>query len=87
MLPSTPENQRLLEKTRNGETQDTPPRYLSKGDVFRTEVAKFKEDLRNGHLAKTWQRDARLAVEERAEGVFDVWKGREAEAWWGQKSG
>lgn len=87
MLPSTPENQRLLERIRAGETQDTPPRYLSKGDVFRTEVAKFKEDLRNGHLAKTWQRDARVAVEERAEGVFDGWKGREAEAWWGQKSG
>ena len=87
MLPSSPENQRLLEKISNGETQHTPPRYLSKGDVFRTEVAKFKEDLRNGHLAKTWQRDARVAVEERAEGVYDGWKGREAEAWWGQKSG
>jgi hypothetical protein len=87
MLPSTPENQRLLERIGDGETQDTRPSYLSKGDVFRTEVAKFKEDLRNGHLAKTWQREARVAVEERAEGLYDEWKGSEAEAWWGQNSG
>ncbi|KAG9200629.1 hypothetical protein G6514_006807 [Epicoccum nigrum] len=87
MLPSTPANQRLLQRIGDGETQDTRPSYLSKGDVFRTEVAKFKEDLRNGHLAKTWRRDACVAVQERAEGLYDGWKRREAEAWWGQKSG
>lgn len=87
LLPSTPENQTLLSRLQAGETQNTRPSYLSKGDVFRTEVAKFKEDLRNGHLAKTWQRDARVAVEERAGGLYDGWKGREAEAWWGQKGG
>ncbi|KAF3002879.1 hypothetical protein E8E13_000649 [Curvularia kusanoi] len=87
MLPSSPETALILEKLRQGHADNTRPRWLQASDVFRTEVAKFQEDLRNGHLAKTWQASAALAVEERAEGNFDKWKAEEAELWWGQKSG
>ncbi|KAF2710984.1 hypothetical protein K504DRAFT_466008 [Pleomassaria siparia CBS 279.74] len=55
-------------------------------DIFRTDVAKFKDDLTAGHLAKTWLLSAAQAVRDRAEGRFDSWKAEEAERWWGQKS-
>ncbi|KAF2264241.1 hypothetical protein CC78DRAFT_245115 [Lojkania enalia] len=62
------------------------PQELGHCDVFRTDVAKFQEDLGNGHLAKTWQEHAINAVAERAMGTYDWWKQEEAEKWWGQRS-
>lgn len=85
MLPDSAENQRLLEKIKQGE-QDTRPQWLKASDVFRDEVAKFKDDLTSGHLAKTWQAAAEQAAIERAAGEYDAWKAEEAELWWGQKS-
>ena len=87
MLPTTAENQQLLARTKAGETNDTRPQAFGKSNTcFRTDVAKFQEDLRNGHLAKTWQAAAEQAVIERAAGEYDAWKAEEAELWWGQKS-
>ncbi|KAH6642499.1 Asx homology domain-containing protein [Boeremia exigua] len=86
MLPDTAENQQLIERIQAGATEDTRPQYLRASDVFRTEVAKFQADLKNGHLAKTWQATAAQAVAERANGENDAWKAEEAELWWGQKS-
>lgn len=85
MLPDSADNQRLLMKIRGGE-DDTRPQWLKASDVFRDEVAKFKNDLTNGHLAKTWQAAAEQAVAERAAGDYDEWKAKESELWWGQKS-
>lgn len=85
MLPGTAETQRLLVRIRAGDTEDTKPQYLKASDVFRAEVAKFQADLKNGHLAKTWQVTAEQAVTERASGQYDAWKANEAELWWGQK--
>lgn len=86
MLPPDPPNQALLDRIAAGETEDTrPSAFTMSNDCFRTDVAKFKADLRNGHLAKTWQTAAEQAVVERAAGEFDEWKAEEAERWWGQK--
>ncbi|XPS67835.1 hypothetical protein M3J09_000131 [Ascochyta lentis] len=86
MLPTTPEHQQLIGRIRAGETEGTRPwTFTLSNDCFRTDVAKFKEDLKNGHLAKTWQAAAEQAVIERAAGEYDEWKAKEAELWWGQK--
>jgi hypothetical protein len=86
MLPQDSSNAVLLAKIKGGGTENTRPRaFTLSNDCFRTDVAKFKEDLKNGHLAKTWQTFARQAVVERAAGDFDEWKAAEAELWWGQK--
>ncbi|KAJ4362604.1 hypothetical protein N0V95_001409 [Ascochyta clinopodiicola] len=86
MLPSTPEHQQLRSRIEAGETEGTRPwAFTLSNDCFRTDVAKFKEDLKNGHLAKTWQAAAEQAVMERAAGEYDAWKVEEAELWWGQK--
>ncbi|KAH7392806.1 Asx homology domain-containing protein [Pyrenochaeta sp. MPI-SDFR-AT-0127] len=87
MLPADPSNQALLDRIRGGETEGTrPTAFTMSNDCFRTDVAKFKADLKNGHLAKTWQTAAEQAVIERAAGDYDEWKAEEAELWWGQKS-
>lgn len=87
MLPYSPENQKSLDRIAAGDANITRPQaFTLSNDCFRTDVAKFKEDLRNGHLAKSWQAAAEKAVAERANGTYDKWKAEEAEMWWGQKS-
>ena len=87
MLPQDPTNEAILERIKVGATEDTRPQAFSmSNDCFRTDVAKFKQDLKSGHLAKTWQTAAEQAVDERAAGEYDEWKAEEAELWWGQKS-
>ena len=87
MLPQDAANQAVLAKIDAGETESTcPSAFTLANDCFRTDVAKFKDDLKNGHLAKTWQAAAEQAVIERAAGDYDEWKAQEAESWWGQKS-
>jgi hypothetical protein len=87
MLPQDAANQAVLAKIDAGETESTrPSAFTLANDCFRTDVAKFKDDLKNGHLAKTWQAAAEQAVTERAAGDYDEWKAQEAESWWGQKS-
>ncbi|CAO2648607.1 Nn.00g078740.m01.CDS01 [Neocucurbitaria sp. VM-36] len=87
MLPQDSTNEAILERVKAGRTEDTRPKAFSiSNDCFRTDVAKFKQDLKNGHLAKTWQAAAEQAVIERAAGDYDQWKAEEAELWWGQKS-
>jgi hypothetical protein len=89
MLPPCATTDELLAKVKAGEAGIEIPRpqaFEVNNDCFRTDVAKFKEDLKNGHLAKTWQAAAEQAVIERAAGEYDAWKAEEAEAWWGQKA-
>lgn len=87
MLPHSLANQKALDGIAAGETEiPRPEAFTMSNDCFRTDVAKFKEDLGNGHLAKTWQAAAEQAVVERANGEYDDWKAEEAEMWWGQKS-
>lgn len=87
MLPPSLTNQEVLKEDMVGDEEISRPQaFTMSNDCFRTDVAKFKEDLINGHLAKTWQAAAEQAVIERAAGKYDEWKAEEAEAWWGQKS-
>ncbi|KAF2854990.1 hypothetical protein T440DRAFT_200690 [Plenodomus tracheiphilus IPT5] len=87
MLPPSVADQEVLNKvTAADEDIARPSVFTLSNDCFRTDVAKFKEDLKNGHLAKTWQASAEQAVVERATGKYDEWKAEEAELWWGQKS-
>lgn len=87
MLPESDATKAILDKIQNGNTEDTRPQaFTMSNDCFRTDVARFKEDLKDGHLAKTWQAAAEQAVIARAAGEYDEWKAAEAELWWGQKS-
>lgn len=87
MLPPSLVNQEHLEKDMAVDEEFSRPQaFTLSNDCFRTDVAKFKEDLQNGHLAKTWQVAAEQAAVERAAGKYDEWKAEEAELWWGQKS-
>ncbi|KAH5707323.1 hypothetical protein HBI81_243690 [Parastagonospora nodorum] len=91
MLPPTPANTDLLEWIRatdgHGDSVDTRPyAFQISNDCFRTDVAKFRADLGNGHLGKTWHASAEQAVIDRAAGVYDTFKAEEFEEWWGQKS-
>lgn len=88
MLPSTSGVNGISDATDPEQTDySRPEAFTVSNDCFRTDVAKFKEDLKNGHLAKTWQAAAAKAVVERAAGEYDEWKAGEAESWWGQKGG
>lgn len=86
LLPLNAINRNLANDLRAGTAaEDKRPREVDISfDLFRTDVAKFKEDLMNGHLGKTWQASAEQAVKDRAAGAFDDWKEQEAELWWGQ---
>lgn len=86
MLPKSQENVVLLSKIVSGEAAaaERPREFSRNFNLFRTDVAKFVEDLKNGHLAKGWQAAAQQAVVERAAGLYDEWKAEEAELWWGQ---
>lgn len=87
MLPVTKENRTALADSMRDEAAPLPrPKELQACDLLRTDVAKFQSDLRNGYLAKGWQTSAHQAMQDRREGVFDEWKERETEAWWGQKA-
>ncbi|KAH7412128.1 Asx homology domain-containing protein [Phaeosphaeria sp. MPI-PUGE-AT-0046c] len=87
MLPSTSANTAILTAINSGVVENPRPQaFTISNNCFRTDVAKFQEDLKNGHLAKTWQAAAEQAVIERAAGKYDAWKAEEAELWWGQKS-
>ncbi|KAI8943487.1 hypothetical protein NX059_001490 [Plenodomus lindquistii] len=87
MLPPSIAKQEVHQKATAVDEDIARPRaFTLSNDCFRTDVAKFKEDLKNGHLAKTWQAAAEQAVVERASGKYDSWKAEEAELWWGQKS-
>ncbi|KAF1961113.1 hypothetical protein CC80DRAFT_513088 [Byssothecium circinans] len=88
-LPASHANIRLLKQIENGEVAETtrPKEFGANFNLFRTDVAKFKEELENGYLTRSWQADSERAVIDRAEGKFDVWKAAESEMWWGQKGG
>ncbi|KAF2274219.1 uncharacterized protein EI97DRAFT_478988 [Westerdykella ornata] len=90
MLPPTKANLGLRAALLEDEGKEkgvARPKELAGGDIFRTDVAKFQLDLRNGHLAKGWQASAKQAMVDRAAGKFDAWKEREREAWWGENMG
>ncbi|KAF2736853.1 hypothetical protein EJ04DRAFT_575071 [Polyplosphaeria fusca] len=84
LLPTTAANAALRAQGTAGPV-DRPAELDQGNEAFRTDVAKFKEDLGSGYYGVKWQAEAQKAVADRAQGNFDAWKEEEAELWWGQK--
>ncbi|KAF2016528.1 hypothetical protein BU24DRAFT_422876 [Aaosphaeria arxii CBS 175.79] len=85
LLPPTQANKDLLSLIEAGETDiPRPKEFTISYDPFRSDIARFQNDLRNGRRTKKWQADADQAMIDRANGTFDEWKEREKELWWGQ---
>lgn len=59
--------------------------WLRYDNDWRHGVRQWQADLGAGHLEPTWQREAELAMAERANGKFDKFKEEEFEEFWGQK--
>ncbi|OKL63487.1 hypothetical protein UA08_01413 [Talaromyces atroroseus] len=62
-----------------------PESFLRYDNNWRAALRNFQYDLESGRYKPDWQRQARRAVQERAEGKFDDYKEREFEQFWGQK--
>jgi len=87
MLPTTTTNERLLGEIESGKADATvrPLELKINCSEFRTDVATYLNELRDGYMSRRWQEDAHKAMVERAKGTFDDWKDEESETWWGQK--
>lgn len=59
--------------------------WLRYDNDWRHGIRQWQADLEAGHLDPKWQREAALAMEERAAGNFDKFKEEEFEEFWGQK--
>ena len=59
--------------------------WLRYNNDWRHGVRQWQNDLEAGRLDPEWQRQAAIAMEERAAGMFDQFKENEFEAFWGQK--
>lgn len=57
---------------------------LRSNESFQADVRFFQEDLSAGRYDPQWIADAVEAGRKRKEGVFDSWKEKEREAFWGQ---
>ncbi|CRG86257.1 hypothetical protein PISL3812_03260 [Talaromyces islandicus] len=62
-----------------------PDDFLRYDNNWRGALRNFQSDLEAGRYKPTWQRQARQAVKDRAEGKYDDFKEREFEQFWGQK--
>lgn len=62
-----------------------PEEFLRYDNNWRSALRNFQSDLEAGRYMPEWQKQAKQAVKERAEGKFDDFKEREFEAFWGQK--
>lgn len=62
-----------------------PESFVRYDNPWRDGVRQFQVDLENGRYDPEWIRQAEVAVRERAEGLFDDFKEREFEQFWGQK--
>ncbi|KAH8695104.1 Asx homology domain-containing protein [Talaromyces proteolyticus] len=62
-----------------------PETFLRYDNNWRAALRNFQSDLETGRYKPEWQRLAKQAVKERAEGKFDNFKEQEFEQFWGQK--
>lgn len=60
-------------------------KWLRYDDDWRHGIRQWQADLGAGRLEPKWQREAAIAMEERAAGAFDKFKEEEFESFWGQK--
>lgn len=62
-----------------------PDDFLRYDNNWRGALRNFQSDLEAGRYKPAWQRQAKQAVRDRAEGKYDDFKEREFEQFWGQK--
>ncbi|KAI5290525.1 hypothetical protein KEM54_001278 [Ascosphaera aggregata] len=62
-----------------------PDSFLRYSNAWRDSVRQFQSDLELGRYTPKWQRDAAEASQQRALGMFDDFKERQFEEFWGQK--
>lgn len=62
-----------------------PESFLRYDNNWRAALRNFQSDLESGRYRPDWQRQAKQAVHERAQGKFDDFKEQEFEQFWGQK--
>lgn len=62
-----------------------PESFLRYDNNWRAALRNFQYDLESGRYRPDWQRQAKQAVQERAQGKFDDFKEQEFEQFWGQK--
>ncbi|RAO65011.1 uncharacterized protein BHQ10_001023 [Talaromyces amestolkiae] len=62
-----------------------PETFLRYDNNWRAALRNFQSDLESGRYRPDWQRQAKQAVQERAQGKFDDYKEQEFEQFWGQK--
>ncbi|EED19297.1 conserved hypothetical protein [Talaromyces stipitatus ATCC 10500] len=62
-----------------------PESFLRYDNNWRAALRNFQSDLESGRYKPDWQKQAKQAVQERAQGKFDDYKEREFEQFWGQK--
>ncbi|QKX57087.1 uncharacterized protein TRUGW13939_04195 [Talaromyces rugulosus] len=62
-----------------------PDDFLRYDNNWRGALRNFQSDLESGRYKPAWQRQAKQAVQDRAEGKYDDFKEREFEQFWGQK--
>lgn len=67
------------------EISPLPESFLRYDNNWRAALRNFQSDLESGRYRPDWQRQAKQAVQERAQGKFDDFKEREFEQFWGQK--
>lgn len=79
----------IAERTGENETEakipPLPESFLRYSTHWRDAVRQFQTDLENGRYDPEWQRRAKEASRQRAEGRFDNFKEKEFEQFWGQK--
>ncbi|PGH17261.1 hypothetical protein AJ80_04903 [Polytolypa hystricis UAMH7299] len=71
-----------------GENYAIPPlpeSFVRYSNSWRDGVRGYQQDLQNGKYDPEWQRQAAVAMEERARGRFDKFKEDQYEEFWGQK--
>ncbi len=64
---------------------NVPKEFVKSNNSFLADIRLFQEDLSAGRYEPQWQKDAKIAMERRAQGDFDDWKEKNREAFWGQK--
>ncbi|KPI36722.1 uncharacterized protein AB675_10100 [Cyphellophora attinorum] len=53
--------------------------FIASDTYMKRAIARFKNDLKEGHYTQTWQRQSRQAMKDRAEGRFDEYLKRHLE--------
>lgn len=57
----------------------SPPAAMSQSEAAKSDARLFSEELKEGKLTATWQKEGHVAMLKRADGDFDDFKTKQAE--------